>query len=78
MASPDEVWFELGRSDDPAVVADVQQLMTEHGLSPDRPLSSRLTAEQYAKLEAATVEIGIPAASLLQANRLVKSITWPV
>ena len=60
MASADEVWFELGRTDDPAIVAEIQQLMGRQGLSPEAPLSSRLDAAQFARLTDAAEALRLP------------------
>lgn len=59
-ASADEIWLELTDVDD---VAQAQQLMMQHGLSPDRPLSSLLSAEDIAMLDAAAVKMGSNAAA---------------
>ncbi|WP_292050555.1 MULTISPECIES: TraB/GumN family protein [unclassified Brevundimonas] len=59
-ASADEIWLELTDADD---VAQAQQLMVQHGLSPDRPLSSLLSAEDMAMLDAAAVKMGANAAA---------------
>ena len=40
--SADQVWFEISNPDDQAAI---MPLIQQHGLSPDRPLSSLLTAE---------------------------------
>lgn len=58
--SADEVWFELTDMDDAAQAA---QLMQQYGLSPDRPLSSLLTAEDMEALNAAAASMGATAAA---------------
>lgn len=59
--SASEVWFEVENPDDQAAVgAIVQQL----GLSPDRPLSSLLTAEEFATLDTAAKALGASGAQL--------------
>ncbi len=59
-ASADEIWFELTDIDDQAQsVTLVQQL----GLSPDRPLSSIMSADDIAKLDAIAKTMGATAAA---------------
>jgi hypothetical protein len=64
MAEADELWMEIAdlSSIGAQVVASI--LVLRYGLSPSRPLSSRLTAEEYAGLERAASSIGMDAASL--------------
>lgn len=64
IAESGEVWLEAGSPDDPAVAQEVQALVAAHGLSPDTPLSARLSESQYAELEAAAAKLGAPVASL--------------
>lgn len=59
-ASADEIWLELTDIDD---ASQAQQLMMQHGLSPDRPLSSLLTPEDMALLEEAASKMGATAAA---------------
>lgn len=59
-ASADEIWLELTDIDD---ATQAQQLMMQHGLSPDRPLSSLLTAEDIAALNQAASKMGATAAA---------------
>lgn len=59
-ASADEIWFELTDVNDQAqMVTLLQQL----GLSPDRPLSSILNADDIAKLDAVAKTMGASAAA---------------
>lgn len=58
--SADEIWLELTDIDD---ASQAQQLMMQHGLSPDRPLSSLLTPEDMALLEEAASKMGATAAA---------------
>ena len=60
-AASDEIWFEITNPDD---VAAAQPLMAQYGISPDRPLSSLLTAEEIATLDVAAGSIGATAAQL--------------
>lgn len=55
------VIFEISNPDDQAAIAP---LIQQYGLSPDRPLSSLLTADELADLDAAAKTIGAGAAQL--------------
>lgn len=57
-ASADEVWFEIANPDDAAAM---MPLIQQHGISPQRPLSSLLTAAEMAELNEAATGIGMPA-----------------
>lgn len=59
--SADEVWLEIANPDDQAALIP---LIQQHGLAPDRPLSSLLTAEENARLTEAAASIGVPAAQM--------------
>ncbi|MNH51952.1 TraB family protein [compost metagenome] len=60
-ASADEYWFEIA---DLANQDGVMPLIQAKGISPDRPLSSLLTAEEVADLDAAARTVGATAAQL--------------
>jgi uncharacterized protein len=60
-ASADEVWFELTDIDD---TAQAGRLIQTLGVSPDRPLSSLLNAEELASLDRAAKAIGATAQAL--------------
>lgn len=60
-ASADEYWFEIADLNDAAGAVPIIQAK---GISPDRPLSSLLTAEEQADLDAAARSIGATAAQL--------------
>lgn len=55
------VIFEISNPDDQAAI---QPLIAQYGVSPDRPLSSLLTAEEIAELNEAAESIGATAAQL--------------
>lgn len=55
--SADQIWFEISNPDDQAAMTP---LVMQHGFSPDRPLSSLLTAEETADLRAAAESINVP------------------
>jgi len=57
----DEIWFEIR---DPDNQAAIMPLVQQYGLSPDKPLSSLLTAEEVADLDAAARTVGMTAAQL--------------
>lgn len=59
--SASDIWFEISNPDDQAAV---MPLIQQHGLSPETPLSSRLTPEENAELEAAAQAMGASAAQL--------------
>jgi len=60
-ASADQVWFEISNPDDQAAILP---LIQQHGISPDRPLSSLLNAEEMTALGAAAAGAGMSAAQL--------------
>jgi len=60
-AAADQFWVEVADQDDPSVVADVAQ---QHGVTPDRPLSSILSAEDFAAFDKAAQGIGANGAAL--------------
>ena len=59
--SADEIWFEIS---DPDNQAAIMPLVQQYGVSPDKPLSSLLTAEEVAELDAAARTVGMTAAQL--------------
>jgi uncharacterized protein YbaP (TraB family) len=59
--SADEIWFEIS---DPDNQAAIMPLVQQYGVSPDKPLSSLLTAEEIADLDAAAKTVGMTAAQL--------------
>ncbi|MDP3803842.1 TraB/GumN family protein [Brevundimonas sp.] len=59
--SADQIWFEISNPDDQTAIIP---LIQQHGLSPDRPLSSLLTEAEMADLNAAATAAGLPAARL--------------
>lgn len=60
-AAADQLWVEVADQDDPSVVAAVAQ---QHGVTPDRPLSSILSAEDFAAFDKAARGIGASGAAL--------------
>ncbi|WP_029673681.1 TraB/GumN family protein [Brevundimonas naejangsanensis] len=59
--SADEYWFEIADLND---VAGAVPIFQAKGVSPDRPLSSLLTAEELADLDAAARQVGSTGAAL--------------
>ncbi|WOB78619.1 TraB/GumN family protein [Brevundimonas nasdae] len=59
--SAPDIWFEISNPDDQAAI---MPLIQQHGLSPETPLSSRLTPEENAELDAAAQAMGASAAQL--------------
>lgn len=60
-ASADHIWFEVSNPDDQAAILPLVQ---QYGVSPDRPLSSLLTAEELTALNAAAAGAGLTAAQM--------------
>lgn len=60
-AGADQFWVEVADQDDPSLVAAVAQ---QHGVTPDRPLSSILSAEDFAAFNKAAQGIGANGAAL--------------
>lgn len=60
-ASADHIWFEISNPDDQAAVLP---LIQQRGISPDRPLSSLLTADELSALGAAAAGAGMTAAQI--------------
>lgn len=56
-----DVWMEISNPDDQAAIVP---LIQQHGLSPQTPLSSLLTADEFADLDAAAQTMGATAAQL--------------
>lgn len=60
-AAADEYWFEIADLSD---VSGALPIIQAKGVSPDRPLSSLLSAEEQADLDAAARQVGVTAAQL--------------
>ncbi|WP_296174363.1 TraB/GumN family protein [uncultured Brevundimonas sp.] len=60
-ASADQFWVEVADQDDPTVAAAVAQ---QHGVTPERPLSSILSAEDFAAFDKAAQGVGANGAAL--------------
>lgn len=59
--SADTIWFEISNPDDQAAI---MPLIQQYGISPATPLSSLLTAEEFAELDVAAQSLGATAAQL--------------
>jgi uncharacterized protein YbaP (TraB family) len=59
--SADQIWFEISNPDDQAAI---MPLIRQHGLSPDRPLSSLLTETEMTDLNAAATAAGLNPAQI--------------
>ncbi len=59
--SASEVWFEVENPDDQSAIGPIVQQL---GISPDRPLSSLLTSEEFATLDTAAKALGSSGAQL--------------
>ena len=59
--SAQDIWFEIP---DPNDTAAIVPLIQQYGISADRPLSSRLTADELATLDVAARSIGVTAAQM--------------
>jgi uncharacterized protein YbaP (TraB family) len=60
-AGADQFWVEVADQDDPTVAAKVAQ---QHGVTPDRLLSSILSAEEFAAFDKAAQGVGASGAAL--------------
>ena len=64
-----ELWMEIVQPKDPAQLqAIITPLMAQHGLSPDKPLSSRLKPDDYKRLEQAIVAMKMPGLEMQMVN----------
>ncbi|GAA0630060.1 TraB/GumN family protein [Brevundimonas kwangchunensis] len=59
--SADQIWFEISNPDDSSAM---MPLIQQHGISPQRPLSSLLTAAEMTELNAAAGAMGMQAAQV--------------
>ena len=59
--SADQIWLEISNPDDQAAL---MPLIQQYGISPDRPLSSLLTAEEMTALNALAAAAGMPAGQI--------------
>lgn len=59
--SASDIWFEISNPDDQAAIIP---LIQQHGLSPQAPLTSRLTPEEFAELDEAAKAIGASGAQM--------------
>lgn len=59
--SADQIWLEISNPDDQAAL---MPLIQQYGVSPDRPLSSLLTAEELTALNTAATAAGLPAGQI--------------
>jgi uncharacterized protein YbaP (TraB family) len=73
--SASDVWFEISNPDDQAAVLP---LIQQHGMSPETPLSSRLTAAEVAELDEAAKTMGATAAQLDQMKPWLAALTLSV
>jgi uncharacterized protein YbaP (TraB family) len=73
--SASEIWFEISNPDDQSAL---MPLIQQHGLSPETPLSSLLTAEENAELEAAAQSMGTSAAQLQSLRPWLAALTLSV
>jgi len=64
IASADQLYLEVPISSQQEMMASVLPLVAKYGLSPGKPLSSRLTPEEYKTLVEAAKEAGLPEAGL--------------
>ena len=60
IAESKELWLELPGLTDEEMMAVLMPLVAQHGLSPGKPLSSRLTPEEYKSLQDAAKLAGLP------------------
>jgi hypothetical protein len=60
IAESKELWLELPGLTDEEMAAVLMPLVMQHGLSPDKPLSTRLTPGEYKSLQEAAKLAGLP------------------
>jgi uncharacterized protein YbaP (TraB family) len=60
IAESKELWLELPGLTDEEMMAMMMPLVAQHGLSPGKPLSSRLTPEEFKSLQDAAKLAGLP------------------
>lgn len=60
MAESKELWLELPGMTDEEMMTVMMPLVAQHGLSPGKPLSSRLTPEEFKSLQDAAKLAGLP------------------
>jgi uncharacterized protein YbaP (TraB family) len=60
IAESKELWLELPGLTDEEMMAVMMPLVAQHGLSPGKPLSSRLTPEEFKSLQDAAKLAGLP------------------
>lgn len=70
-----DLWIEMDEGDDPKAM---QGLLARYGLSPQTPLSSRLTPEDKVKLTAAAGVAGLPAPALEPMRPWLAAVTLTV
>jgi uncharacterized protein len=75
LASADEIWLEINDGDD---VAAAQSLVMTLGMDKENPLSSLLSKEEYARVEAVAKETGLPMAALDVMKPWLASLTLTV
>lgn len=73
--SASDIWFELSNPDDQAAVVP---LMQRYGLSPETPLSSRMTAEEFARLDEAAKAVGASGAQMEPMRPWLAALTLSV
>jgi uncharacterized protein len=61
IAESKELWLELPGMTDEEMMTVMMPLVAQHGMSPGRPLSSRLTPEEFKSLQEAAKFAGMPA-----------------
>lgn len=73
--SADAVWFEISNPDDQAAIVP---LIQQHGLSPDRPLTSLISTDQLNQLQAASQSIGLSAVQMSPMRPWLAALTLSV
>lgn len=73
--SASDIWFEISNPDDQAAI---MPLIQQYGLSPETPLSSRLTPDENAELDAAAQALGASGAQLQPMRPWLAALTLSV
>ncbi|HVY87713.1 MAG TPA: TraB/GumN family protein [Hyphomonadaceae bacterium] len=64
IASADQLYLEIPIASQAEMMQSMLPLVTQYGLSPNKPLSSRLTPDEYKTLQEAAKDAGLPEAGL--------------
>ena len=79
LAESQELWVEIAEvGDQAAAAAATQKLVPQYGVDSARPLSSKLSAEDNARLKEVATELGLPASALEPMRPWLAALTLTV